>query len=70
MATYSVGVTEKIQNKIRDYRKSREITIGGFATLALENILKDTRTREKIIKELQSQGGRKCGPKKLKDGGH
>ena len=67
MTTQSAGLTDEIHTKIKQIRDVNDITIGGFANIALMFALKSDAQTEKVVNYLISNNFQKKGAGRLNE---
>jgi len=67
MVTQSTGLTDEIHSKIKRIRDDNNITIGGFANIALMFVLKSNTQTEKILNYIDENNFQKKGAGRLNE---
>jgi len=67
MSTHSVSLTKNIHNQIRNIKDNHGITMGGFAIVALSEILDNDKKIESIVKKIKENEWDKSGAIRLEN---
>lgn len=67
MATQSTGLTDEIHAKIKRIRDANNITIGGFANIALMFALTSNTQTEKVLNYIEEHNFQKKGAGRLNE---